>query len=196
MTANRIVLASSSPRRKQILEWADVPFDILTREIDESFNPELDLRAAVADVALRKAHAVIGEVEQGRIVLAADTVVALNDWVIGKPKSREEAIHMLTRLQDATHQVITGVALVKDQQQILFSDVTEVTFYPLTPRQIVYYIDRYQPFDKAGSYAIQEWIGVTGIKNINGDFYNVMGLPVSRILQEIRKLRYRLAGDD
>ncbi|MGJ7032571.1 Maf family protein [Niabella hirudinis] len=196
MSNNRIVLASSSPRRKQILEWADVPFDILTREIDERFDPARDLCAAIADVALKKAQAVMGEVESGRIILAADTVVALNDWVIGKPKSREEAIDMLTRLQDATHQVITGVALVKDQQEILFSDVTEVTFYPLTNRQIVYYIDRYQPFDKAGSYAIQEWIGVTGIKKINGDFYNVMGLPVSRVLQEIRKLQYQPAGSD
>jgi len=195
MANNRIILASSSPRRKQILEWADVPFDIVTKEIDESFNPALELRPAVADVARRKAEAIRSEVEEGAIILAADTVVALNNWVIGKPKTREEAINMLTQLQDTTHQVITGVALVKDQQEILFSDVTEVTFYPLTPRQIVYYIDRYQPFDKAGSYAIQEWIGVTGIKNINGDFYNVMGLPVSRILQEIRKLQYPLAGD-
>lgn len=195
MTSNRIVLASSSPRRKQILEWADVPFDILVRETDEHFDPALDLHAAVADVARRKAMAVSGEVEEGRIILAADTIVALKDRVIGKPKSREEAMDMLTWLQGHTHQVITGVALVKGGQEILFSDTTEVSFYPLTSRQIAYYIDHYKPFDKAGSYAIQEWIGVTGIKKINGDFYNVMGLPVSRILQEIRKLRYQLAGD-
>ncbi|WP_018628255.1 Maf family protein [Niabella aurantiaca] len=195
MTSNRIVLASSSPRRKQILEWAAVPFDVLVRETDERFDPALDLHAAVADVARRKAMAVWEEVEEGRIILAADTIVALKDGVIGKPRSREDAIDMLTRLQGRTHQVITGVALVKGRQEILFSDTTEVTFYPLTTRQITYYIDHYQPFDKAGSYAIQEWIGVTGIKKINGDFYNVMGLPVSRILQEIRKLQYLLAED-
>lgn len=196
MADNRIVLASSSPRRKQILEWADIPFEIRTKEIDERFNPELDLRSAVADVARRKAQAILEGVTSDTIVLAADTVVVLDNQVIGKPKSREDAIDILTRLQDRTHQVITGVALVKGTQELLFSDITEVTFHPLTPRQIVYYVDQYQPFDKAGSYAIQEWIGVVGIKNINGDFYNVMGLPVSRILQEIRKLRYRFVADE
>ncbi|MCD2421640.1 Maf family protein [Niabella pedocola] len=196
MAGNRVILASSSPRRKQILEWADVPFEIRTKEIDESFNPELDLPSAIADVALRKAQAILEGVSADIIVLAADTVVVLDNQVIGKPKSREAAINTLTRLQDRTHQVITGVALVKGPEELLFSDITEVTFHPLTHRQIVYYIDRYQPFDKAGSYAIQEWIGVAGIKNINGDFYNVMGLPVSRILQEMRKLQYRFVEDE
>lgn len=196
MTNNRIVLASSSPRRKQILEWADIAFEIRTREIDESFNPALDLQSAVADVARRKARAILEGIPVDTIVLAADTVVVLDNQVIGKPKTREDAITILTRLQDRTHQVITGVALVKGEQELLFSDKTEVTFHPLTQQQIVYYVDQYQPFDKAGAYAIQEWIGVVGIKNINGDFYNVMGLPVSRILQEIRKLQYRFADSE
>ncbi|WP_300600408.1 Maf family protein [Niabella sp.] len=196
MASNRIILASSSPRRKQILEWADVPFEIRTKEIDESFDPALDLQAAIADVARRKAEAILEGVAGDTIVLAADTVVVLDNQVIGKPKSREDAIDILTRLQNRTHQVITGVALLKGAQEVLFSDVTEVTFHPLTLQQIVYYIDQYQPFDKAGSYAIQEWIGVVGIKNINGDFYNVMGLPVSRILQEMRKLQYKFAEDE
>ncbi|MCF3107922.1 Maf family protein [Niabella sp. CC-SYL272] len=195
MTVNRIILASSSPRRKQILEWADIPFVIHTKEIDESFNPALDLQAAVADVARRKAQAVLEAAPAGTIVLAADTVVVLDNQVIGKPKNREDAIEILSRLQDRTHQVMTGVALVKGPQECLFSDITEVTFHPLTQQQICFYIDQYQPFDKAGAYAIQEWIGVVGIKHINGDFYNVMGLPVSRILQEIRKLQYPLAED-
>ena len=99
------------------------------------------------------------------------------------------------QLQGTMHEVITGVALLSGDQEVVFSETTEVVFHPLTLRQITYYIEKYQPFDKAGAYAIQEWIGVTGIKRINGDFYNVMGLPVSRVLQEIRKLGYRLGED-
>lgn len=189
MSKNPIILASSSPRRKQLLEQADVSFEIVTKEIDESFNPELELKEAVADIAVRKADAVAGQLTPGSIIIAADTIVVLRSWRIGKPQNREEAINILTQLQGTTHQVVTGVAIKKGQQQIVFAETTEVTMHPLSTQQIVYYVDTYKPYDKAGAYAIQEWIGVVGIQAIHGDFYNVMGLPVSRVLQEIAKLQ-------
>ncbi|WP_044046480.1 Maf family protein [Niabella soli] len=188
MTSDPVILASSSPRRKRLLELADIPFTVLTKEIDETFRPGLELNAAVTDVAKRKALAIKDQVGSDNIIIAADTIVVLNDWVIGKPANKDEAINILTQLQGNTHRVITGVALLKHTKEILFSECTEVVLHPLTPQQIIYYIDKYQPFDKAGAYAIQEWIGVVGIKKINGDFYNVMGLPVSRVLQELEQL--------
>ncbi|MBO9620104.1 MAG: septum formation protein Maf [Niabella sp.] len=188
MISAPVILASSSPRRKQLLELADVPFTVLTKEIDETFRPGLELSAAVADVALRKALAIKDAAGPDPIIIAADTIVVLNDWVIGKPANKGEAINILTRLQGNTHQVITGVALMKQGKELLFSECTEVVLHPLTPQQIIYYVEKYEPFDKAGAYAIQEWIGVVGIKKINGDFYNVMGLPVSRVLQELDQL--------
>ncbi|ANH81015.1 septum formation protein Maf [Niabella ginsenosidivorans] len=190
-----LILASSSPRRKQLLEMADLSFRIITKETDETFDPALELNAAVADVAKRKGYAITDQVTAEDIIIAADTIVVLEDRVIGKPETREAAIDILTRLQGATHYVITGVALLKGKEEVVFSERTEVLFHPLTPQQITYYVDKYQPFDKAGAYAIQEWIGVTGIKRIQGDFYNVMGLPVSRVLQEIRTLGYRSDKD-
>ncbi|MFT3901770.1 MAG: Maf family protein [Niabella sp.] len=184
----RIILASGSPRRKQLLEWAEVPFEIITKDTDETFPEGMDVKSAAVEVALRKALAVQQDVDDGRIILAADTVVVLDGQPIGKPKDKADAVNILTQLQDHTHYVITGVALVKGEEHHCFADVTEVSFHPLTPQQIVYYVERYNPYDKAGAYAIQEWIGVVGIKSINGDFYNVMGLPVSRVVQELRKM--------
>ncbi|HZH95655.1 MAG TPA: Maf family protein, partial [Flavisolibacter sp.] len=117
------------------------------------------------------------------------TIVVLEDEIIGKPKDRQDGIDILTRLGGKHHQVITGVAIKWNGKTIQFSDVTDVEFYALTQEQIEYYIDKYQPYDKAGAYAIQEWIGVVGIKKITGDFYNVMGLPVSRVVQELELLK-------
>lgn len=188
MTETPVILASSSPRRKQLLELADIPFTVITEEVDETFRPGLELSAAVADVARRKALAIKNRAGTDRVIIAADTIVVLNGRVIGKPADKEEAIAILTQLQGHTHQVVTGVALIKNTQELLFSEITEVVMHPLTPGQITYYIEQYHPFDKAGAYAIQEWIGVVGIKKINGDFYNVMGLPVSRVLREISSL--------
>jgi septum formation protein len=105
--------------------------------------------------------------------------------VIGKPRDRDDAIDILSRLSGKKHLVITGVVILNDEAEIAFADATEVTFHPLTPQQISFYVDKYQPYDKAGAYAIQEWIGVVGISFINGDFYNVMGLPVSRVVQAL-----------
>ena len=119
----------------------------------------------------------------------ADTVVILNDHIIGKPIHREEAVSMLLSLSGVTHQVITGVVLLQGDREISFSQTTSVTFHPLTLSQIEHYVDHYKPYDKAGGYAIQEWIGVVGIQSIDGDFYNVMGLPVSLVIQHLQQFR-------
>jgi septum formation protein len=181
----KIVLASQSPRRKQLLEWAAVPFEILVPHTAEDFPPSMNICDIPVHIARQKALAVQPLVANENIILAADTVVVLGETVIGKPVHREEAISMLLALSGQIHQVITGVVLRKGEKEKSFYDITEVAFHSLTESQIEYYVDQYKPFDKAGAYAIQEWIGVVGIRYINGDFYNVMGLPVSRVLQAI-----------
>jgi septum formation protein len=183
----RIVLASQSPRRKQLLEWAEIPFDVIVKETDELYPTDLSVRDVPVYIARNKALAVQLELSHDRIILAADTIVVLNDQIIGKPKDREEAIRILSSLSGQKHLVITGVVLLTGEDEIAFADITEVWFHKLSHEQISFYVDKYKPYDKAGAYAIQEWIGVTGIKSVNGDFYNVMGLPVSRVLQELRK---------
>ncbi|MBL7732318.1 MAG: septum formation protein Maf [Chitinophagaceae bacterium] len=184
----KIILASQSPRRKQLLEWAEVPFEIIVKETDERFPPGLSPDEIAIYIARNKALAVQQQVDAGETVLAADTIVVLGDNIIGKPVHREDAVSILLALSGSLHRVITGVVIRKGEKEIAFADTTEVSFHDLTVQQIEFYVDKYKPYDKAGAYAIQEWIGVVGIKSINGDFYNVMGLPVSRVVQELRKL--------
>jgi septum formation protein len=190
----KIILASTSPRRKQLLEWAEVPFEVITRSVDETFPPGMELKNAATHIALKKALSARNSLNEHRVILGADTIVVLDGQLIGKPVDRIDAINILTQLQGNTHQVITGVAIIKGERQVLFADSTEVTFHTLTPQQIIFYVDKYEPYDKAGAYAIQEWIGVVGIKSVNGDFYNVMGLPVSRVMLELERLNnpYRM----
>jgi len=184
----RIVLASQSPRRKQLLEWAEVPFDVVIKETDELYPADLAVEEVPVYIARNKALAVKQELSHDRIILAADTVVVLNEQIIGKPKDRNNAIDILQSLSGQRHLVITGVVILAPEIEISFADITEVWFHDLTTGQIIFYIDKYKPYDKAGAYAIQEWIGVTGIKAVRGDFYNVMGLPVSRVVQELNGL--------
>lgn len=183
-----IILASQSPRRKQLLEWAEIPFEIIVKETDESYPPGLSLEEIAIHIARNKALAIEQGELSGRPVLAADTIVVLQDEVIGKPKDREDAIRILSRLSGTSHRVITGVVIRYKGSEIAFADSTAVEFHKLTKEQISYYVDKYKPYDKAGAYAIQEWIGVTGIKSVSGDFYNVMGLPVSRVLQQLERI--------
>ena len=188
-----IVLASRSPRRKQLLEWAEVDFDILAKETDEAFPADMNVVDVPVHIARNKALAVqqselYKRYESGNIIVAADTIVVLEHSIIGKPTDEDDAVRILARLSGKTHRVITGVVLMTDKKEIAFSDITEVSFHELSLEQINYYVEHYKPMDKAGAYAIQEWIGVTGIKHINGDFYNVMGLPVSRVIQELKKM--------
>jgi len=193
MNGHRIILASQSPRRKQLLEWAEVPFEIMVQSTDETYPPEMPVPEVPVHIAREKAIAIRQKFEalhdDTNIIIAADTVVVLGNTIIGKPKDREDALDILSRLSGNKHQVITGVVLLKGQQEIAFADITDVWFHPLTKEQIAFYVDKYKPYDKAGAYAIQEWIGVVGIKCISGDFYNVMGLPVSRVVEELGKFR-------
>jgi septum formation protein len=185
---NRIILASQSPRRKQLLEWAEVPFEILVKEPSEDYPPGLEPGEIAVYIAQQKAAAVQQLIPPGQTILAADTIVVLGENIIGKPVHREEAVSILFALSGEKHKVITGVVIRKDTEEISFADTTEVEFHKLTLQQIEFYVDKYKPYDKAGAYAIQEWIGVVGIRSINGDFYNVMGLPVSRVVRELQKI--------
>jgi septum formation protein len=182
-----IVLASQSPRRKQLLEWAEVDFEIMVHPTDEAYPEGLNPIEVALYIAKEKAKAVLPNVQE-KTVIAADTIVVLGNEVIGKPKNKEDAVAILSKLSGQQHQVITGVSILKSSTEISFADVTEVEFHSLTTEQIRFYVEKYQPYDKAGAYAIQEWIGVVGIKRINGDFYNVMGLPVSRVVQALEQL--------
>ena len=193
----KIILASQSPRRKQLLEWAEVPFEILVKETDESYPQGVSVDNIAIHIARNKALAVSqGEtykVYRNPIglalpILAADTIVVLENEVIGKPKDREDAVAILSKLSGQLHRVITGVVILYADKEIAFADTTEVIFHSLTKEQIEFYVDKYKPYDKAGAYAIQEWIGVVGIRSVNGDFYNVMGLPVSRVVRELEKM--------
>jgi septum formation protein len=186
---SRIILASQSPRRKQLLEWAEIPFEVIVSETDERFPPGMEPSSVAVHIARNKALAVRGKVDRDAIVIAADTIVVLGDHIIGKPVHREDAVSMLLALSGETHKVITGVVLMQGDREIAFFDETEVEFYNLAIDQIEFYTEKYKPYDKAGAYAIQEWIGVVGIKSIKGDFYNVMGLPVSRVVRAIEKFR-------
>ncbi len=183
----KIILASQSPRRKQLLEWAEVPFDIVVKETDEHFPPGLHPEEVAVYIARNKAIAVQESGNSGEVILAADTIVVLGEAIIGKPVHREEAVSILLALSGEKHKVITGVVIRRDGQETAFADTTEVEFHNLSVEQIEFYVDKYKPYDKAGAYAIQEWIGVVGIKSVNGDFYNVMGLPVSRVVRELQK---------
>lgn len=185
---DRIILASRSPRRSQLLEWAEVPFDVLVLDTDESYPSGLSFEETAMHIARNKAKAVQVKSDNGVAVLAADTIVVWKDHIIGKPKDREDAIRILHHLSGSRHDVVTGVVIIKGEKEISFADVTTVEFHPLTSAQIEFYVDKYKPYDKAGAYAIQEWIGVVGIKSIHGDFYNVMGLPVSRVVRVLQEM--------
>jgi len=184
----KIILASQSPRRKQLLEWAEIPFGVMVQETAETYPDGLTPPDIAIHIARNKALAVQPQVEKGTVILAADTIVVLNDRIIGKPRDREDAIAILSDLSGQRHEVITGVMITNGERDISFADITAVYFHELTKEQIIFYVDKYKPYDKAGAYAIQEWIGVVGIRSVQGDFYNVMGLPVSRVVRELSRL--------
>lgn len=188
-----IVLASRSPRRKQLLEWAELEFDVIVKETNETYPADLPVALVPEFIARQKAlavreSAIFKRYEGNAVIIAADTIVVLNNTIIGKPFHRTHAIEILGQLSGQVHKVITGVVMFSGQNEISFSDTTTVCFHQLSTEQITYYVDKYQPFDKAGAYAIQEWIGVIGIKYIEGDFYNVMGLPVSKVIRALDDL--------
>jgi septum formation protein len=189
MIMQEIILASQSPRRKQLLEWAEIRFTVIVPDTDESYPAAMvDFTSVAIHIAQQKAKAVQEISKQDLPVLAADTIVVCNNEIIGKPANREEAIATLKKLSGVKHQVITGVSILSKNKEMSFADTTDVTFNELTTEQIEFYVDKYLPYDKAGAYAIQEWIGVVGIKSVQGDFYNVMGLPVNRVVQALKEL--------
>ncbi len=187
----KIILASQSPRRKQLLEWAEIPFEVIVNETDESFPADLSTAETAIHIARNKALAIKESNQINIPVLAADTIVVLHSKIIGKPADRQDAINILLSLSGQQHHVITGVVILHGSEEIAFTEITEVQFHELTIAQIEFYVDNYKPYDKAGAYAIQEWIGVVGIKWVNGDFYNVMGLPVSRVVQALNGLKVK-----
>jgi len=183
----KIILASASPRRKQLLEWAEVPFKVVVKETNETFPAGLKVDEIALHIAKQKGLAVQSLVDASSIILAADTIVVLKGRIIGKPKDRADAIRIISDLSGQKHVVITGVVIMRGEKQVNFADATDVYFHQLSREQIEFYVDKYKPYDKAGAYAIQEWIGVVGIKSVVGDFYNVMGLPVSRVVRALEK---------
>jgi septum formation protein len=191
---SKFILASQSPRRKSLLEWAEIPFEVIVSNSDESFPEHLSISEVPAYIAKQKALEVANKLLethgdiQDYCFIAADTIVVLNNEIMGKPLDRAHAIQSLTKLSGKTHDVITGVCVLHNHKEVIFAETTKVTFHALSNGQIEYYVDQYKPYDKAGGYAIQEWIGVVGIKSIEGDFYNVMGLPVSKVVHEIKQL--------
>jgi len=193
----RLILASNSPRRKQLLTDLGLPFEVRLREVDEEFPPHLR-RAEVAEyLAARKAAAYAPDLAADEVLLTADTIVCLDDDVLNKPADAAEATAMLTRLQGRAHAVYTGVCLLTgaagpSQRQTVFSDCATVHFRALSAAEITYYIARCQPFDKAGAYGAQDWIGLAGITRIEGSYFTVMGLPTHRVWDELGRLGYPL----
>ena len=186
----RLVLASNSPRRRELLGGLGVPFTVRTiNGIDESYPANLDGADIPLHIARQKAAAYLPTLAPDELLITADTIVYLDNRVIGKPKDEDEAIRMLHTLSGRTHKVITGVSLSTTQQTRAFAAVSLVTFAPLSEEEIDYYVHTFHPLDKAGAYGVQEWIGMVGVKRIEGSYFNVMGLPVQRLYEELRHLR-------
>ena len=178
-----VILASQSPRRKQLLEWAEIPFEVQVSDTDENFPAALSFEEAAIYIAREKAKVIAEKSDGSKPVIAADTMVICENEHFSKPVDVEDAVRMLRKLSGNTHKVITGVVIFYKNKEYAFADTTAVTFNELTHKQIRWYVEKYKPFDKAGAYAIQEWIGVVGIQKIEGDFYNVMGLPINRVVK-------------
>ena len=187
MNTYKIILASNSPRRKELLAGIDVPFEVRVIDgIDESYPDTLPTKDIAEYIAKKKATAYRETMAGDELVITADTIVVLGSKVMGKPHDANEASSMLRQLSGQTHQVITGVTLTTKERQMSFSVETDVTFKNLSDEEIDYYVTHYRPFDKAGAYGIQEWIGHIGVTGMSGSYFNVMGLPVQRIYEALK----------
>ena len=187
MMKYKIILASNSPRRKELLAGLDVQFEVrIIPGIDESYPDTLPTMEIAEYIAQKKAKAYRETMADDELIITADTIVVLDDKVLGKPKDAEEARCMLHALSGKTHQVVTGVVLTTKELQKHFSVVSNVTFKTLSDNEIDYYVDTYKPMDKAGAYGIQEWIGYVGVTRLEGSYFNVMGLPVQRIYEAMK----------
>jgi septum formation protein len=177
----KIILGSGSPRRKELLAALGYNFEVRTKDTDESYPISMSCKEVPTFLAKQKAIALLPHLQEDELLICADTVVILDNQILGKPANKEEASKMLNLLSGKTHNVITGVFIGDSKQEEVFSETTEVTFNTLNENQINYYIENYQPFDKAGSYGIQEWIGFIGVASITGTYANVMGLPTHKL---------------
>ena len=190
MVTYKIILASNSPRRKELLAGIDIPFEVRVIDgIDESYPDTLPTKDIAEYISKKKSAAYRQTMASDELVITADTIVVLGLQVMGKPKDADEACSMLRQLSGQTHQVITGVTLTTTERQISFSVETDVAFKVLSDEEIEYYVSHYRPFDKAGAYGIQEWIGHIGVTGMSGSYFNVMGLPVQRIYEALKTLQ-------
>jgi len=183
----KIILASKSPRRQELLKLMDIEFRVVLKEVDESYPEGLDPEEIAVYIAEKKAKA-FDETVTDEIVLTADTIVCVNNQILGKPENEAHAIEMLQTLSGRMHEVITGVCLLYKHRYHSFYDVSEVFFGELSDEEIISYVHAYKPFDKAGSYGIQERVGLIGIERINGSYTNVVGLPTEKVYRELIKL--------
>ena len=183
----RLILASASSRRHELLSHLGIPFSVwkhsFTEETDHLESPQ----DTAIDLAVFKSNQVADRIKSGDIVITADTIVWCTGQLLNKPGCRDEAISMLTLLSDKSHEVITGVSIRSYERIISFASTTRVRFKALSPEEIVYYVDTFSPYDKAGAYGIQEWIGYIGVESISGSYFNVMGLPVQKVYTELIK---------
>ena len=183
----KIILASNSPRRRELLAGLDLDFEVkVIKGIDESYPETLAPDKVAQYIAAKKADAYVPAIHEDELVITADTVVIVDNDILGKPHDESEAKAMLRRISGRSHQVVTGVCLVTKDKRREFSVSTDVTFRSLSESEIDYYVSHYRPFDKAGAYGIQEWIGYVGVTGLNGSYFNVMGLPVQRIYSELQ----------
>ena len=187
MKAKKIILASNSPRRRELLAGLDISFEVkVIPGIDESYPEDLPAVEVPQYISKAKADAYLGMIDDDTMVITADTVVVLDNEILGKPVDDDDARRILHKLSGKTHQVITGVCLTSLDKQRVFAVTTGVTFKQFTEQEIDYYVSHYHPLDKAGAYGIQEWIGHIGVTALNGSYFNVMGLPVQRIYMEMQ----------
>lgn len=183
----KIILASKSPRRQQLLESLGIRFRVETKEVEEIYPKDLTKEEVPVYLAELKSKPFLQNISGKDLVITADTVVCLGSRILGKPKNQKDAIQMLKDLSNCEHQVITGVCLSSKHKSRSFYSITNVRFKRLTTAEVHYYVAEYKPYDKAGAYGIQEWIGTIGITHIEGSFYNVMGLPIQKLYEEIQK---------
>jgi len=187
ITDYKIILASKSPRRHELMAGLDLPFEVIIHEVDEVFPEGLPMEEIPVYLAKLKAEPFYNELRSDTLVITADTIVWIDGVVLGKPNDYEHAATMLRQLSGKKHVVITGVCLTTKEKQVAFSSTTDVYFKDLTDGEIDYYLKNYHPYDKAGSYGVQEWIGYIAIERIEGSYFNVMGLPVQRLYEELIK---------
>lgn len=188
LTDYRIILASNSPRRKELLSGIGVKYEFrMLPDIDESYPETVSADEVAGYLAEKKASAYLPELNDDELLITADTVVLLDSIVIGKPSDEADAIRMLQLLSGKTHKVITGVCLTSKKKQVVFSDTAYVTFGELSREEISYYVSNYKPYDKAGAYGVQEWIGYVAVEKIEGSYFNVMGLPIFKVYKELKE---------